>query len=396
MHILIVGLGKSGQAVYDFCSKRGDKITVYDDRLAPSPIDLNAIELVIKSPGVPYSHPLMKKIQAEGIPVIGEIDLALMELKGKNLLAITGSNGKTTTTHLAVHLLQMSGKKAIAAGNVGVPLVSLVNADVDTYVVELSSFQLESIVLQPVFDGAVLLNLTPNHLDRHETFEEYAKAKLRLRYCLKQGAPFFLSESVASQFFLSGTIFKVKNFPDLRYRDRELYPHERENISAAQVLTGVDDDLLKKGMETFSPLPHRLEFVRKFKGISFFNDSKATSVDALEKAVKALSSNIILIAGGVDKGGDFSHLVSLFQQKVKKAFLIGEAANRIHRELHAEIEVEKTASLEEGIKKAMEIAKSGDTVLLSPGCSSYDQFSDYKHRGETFKKMVCALEEILP
>jgi len=391
MHILIIGLGISGKATRDFCQKRGDRISVYDDKHAADPVPLDDVELAVKSPGIPFSHPLVQAVQKKGIPVIGEIDLALQQLKNKTLYAITGSNGKTTTTLLAAHLLKTAGKKAVAVGNVGTPLISQIDGDADFYIVELSSFQLESIVQKPIFDAGVLLNLTPNHLDRHKTFEAYVEAKLRLRGCLKKGAPFYVSPAVAEQFHFSETIFDIETISSLGYRDGRIYPHDLVNIAAAYALTGVDKTVLKEGLATFTKPPHRIEFVRQYKEITFINDSKATSVDAVTKAVEAIPTQVVLLAGGVDKGGAYKTWLPSFRQKVRKVLVFGEAAERIQSELYPQIEVERVASLEEGVKEATRFARSGETVLLSPGCSSYDQFKNYEHRGECFKEMVYEL-----
>ncbi len=373
MHVLILGLGISGKAALEFCQKRGDVVSVYDDKLAPDPVDLEKIELVVKSPGISLDHPLVEEIQNAHIPIIGEIDLALSELKNKTVYGITGSNGKTTTTLLATHLLKTAGKKAIAVGNIGTPLLSAIQEDADCFVVEFSSFQLETIRAQPVLDGAVLLNLTPNHLDRHPSFEAYAAAKLRIKELLKEGAPFY-----------SGPFDMV---PIEGY-----YRHDLENIAAASALTGIDPT---EGLKTFVKPPHRLEFVRNFKNIAFVNDSKATSVDAVLKAVEALPKSVVLIVGGVDKGGEYSIWLPLFREKVRKVFTIGEAAERIEKTLAPRIPVERAGSLEVAVKKAAQFAQSSETVLLSPGCSSYDQFKNYEERGKRFKEIVSTLEEIL-
>lgn len=385
MHILIIGLGLSGRAVEAYCKKRGDRISLFDDKLAPHHIDLETIELVVKSPGIPFNHPLVAAAESKGIPVIGEIDLALSELKGKTLLAITGSNGKTTTTLFTTHLLNLSGKKAIAVGNIGKPLISEIANDADTFVIELSSFQLEGIKQKPLFDGAAFLNLTPNHLDRHQTFEAYKAAKLRLCDCLKPEAPFYISQDVASRFSIRGKIFDIETISSLSYR---LYRHDVENFAAAFALSGVSLEILKEGIETFQKPPHRIEFVREYKGVAFINDSKATSVDAVTKAVEAIPTPIVLIAGGVDKGGSFANWLPLFQGKVRMVVALGEAAGRIEKELNPYIAVERVSTLEEGVKVAAAYAQMGETVLLSPGCSSYDQFRSYEHRGDRFKVLV--------
>ncbi|MCH9627421.1 MAG: UDP-N-acetylmuramoylalanine--D-glutamate ligase [Chlamydiales bacterium] len=394
MHTLILGLGISGKAALEFCQKRGDHVSVYDDVSAPHPVKLDQIERVIKSPGIALSHPIAEAAQKAGIPVMGEIDLALAEIKGKTLYGVTGSNGKTTTTLLTAHLLNLSGKKTLAVGNVGTSLLSQVDSDYACLVVELSSFQLESIVERPVFDGAVLLNLTPNHLDRHKTFAAYAQAKLRLQSCLKKGAPFYISEQVARAFPVEGHVFDIETFSQLSYRDRRLYAHDLQNCAAAAALAGVERKVVEEGLKTFVKPPHRIEFVREWRGVSFINDSKATSVDAVKKAVEALPAQVVLIAGGIDKGGLFQEWTPLFREKVRMVYALGEAASRIESELSPSIQVVRVSSLDEGVKKAAHYAQKGDTVLLSPGCSSFDQFKNYEHRGERFKELVGALEEI--
>lgn len=394
MNTLILGLGVSGKAALEFCQKRGDRVSVYDDINAPHPVNLDQIDRVVKSPGIPLTHPVAKAAHERGIPLVGEVDLALAEIKGKTLYAVTGSNGKTTTTLLTAHLLNLVGKKTLAVGNVGTPLLSQIDSDFECLVVELSSFQLETIVPLPVFDGAVLLNITPNHLDRHKTFEAYAQAKFRLQACLKERAPFYISQQVADSFPVQGCIFDIETFSQLSYRDRRLYPHDLQNCAAAAALAGVGREVVEEGLATFVKPPHRIEFVREWRGVSFVNDSKATSVDAVKKAVEALSAQVILIAGGVDKGGLFREWVPLFLKKVRMVYALGEAAGRIESELSPTIKVDKVSSLEEGVEKAARYAQQGDTVLLSPGCSSFDQFKNYEHRGDKFKELVGALEEI--
>lgn len=403
MKTAILGLGVSGRACIDYLRGRGniivgvdsalpqiEGIPILSDREKPQ---LEGIELLVKSPGIPYTHPWVQAAQRLGIPIESEIDLALIELskRGKTVLGITGSNGKTTTTLLAAHLLHLSGKKAVAAGNVGIPLITQIEADYDIFVVELSSFQLEQIKQRPFLDGALILNITPNHLNHHSTFETYREAKLRIATCLKEDARLYVTEQVirtCGSFLSRESMKKVETFCSLGYRDRSyhLFPHDLENAAAALALTGVSLETFEEGITTFVRPPHRLEFVRDVAGICYINDSKATSVDAVIKAVQAVKGPIILIAGGVDKGGEFRDWLPYFREKVLRVLALGEAAGRIQRELGAEIRVDKVSSLEEGVRLAG--ASAGDTVLLSPGCSSYDMFKDYQHRGEVFRKIV--------
>ena len=405
MKVIVLGLGMSGRAAASFLHHRGEEV-VGVDRNEPSiegirvmsdvtPPQLQDVGLFVKSPGIAYAHPWVQAASMCGIPIVGEIDLALAELaqRQKRVLAVTGSNGKTTTTLLAAHLLQTHGTRALAAGNVGIPLLSQIDGDYEAFVVELSSFQLEGIAPLPVFDGAVILNITPNHLDRHASFEDYMQAKLRIAHCLKMQAPLYVTEQVmqmcGSQ-IVTPVIKKVETILPLGYRDNHyhLFPHDLENASAAFALTRVPISVLQKGIETFVRPPHRLEFVQEIGGVRYINDSKATSVDAVIKAVQALNSPILLIAGGVDKGGVFSDWLPIFRGKVKSLLALGEAAKRIEWELGREMKVQKVSSLKEGVRIAASQASAGDTVLLSPGCSSYDQFRDYQHRGETFTHLV--------
>ncbi len=329
--------------------------------------------------------------------MIGEIELAAQQLKEKEktIIGITGSNGKTSTTLFATHLLQSCGHSALAVGNVGTPLISVVDTAAQILVVELSSFQLEDLHT-PFLDMGVILNITPNHLDRYDSFQEYVEAKFRMQLCLKEGAKFYLAEKTVNEFENFIEPFwkeKVETIFPLGYRDGKSWisTHEFENICVAFTLCqrfGIGEEDLWKAVATFAKPPHRLEFVGQIQGVSFINDSKATSVDALRKAVEAVAMPVVLIAGGVDKGGTFKELVSLFREKVKKIFAIGEAADRIQKELASAVEVEKSPCLEEAVRGAYQMAKRGEAILLSPACSSFDQFENYERRGEAFKEIV--------
>lgn len=409
MKAVVLGLGLSGRCAAAFLRQRGDEVVgvdraeptlsgipVVSDTLAPN---LDGVELLIKSPGIGMGHAWVQAALKHSIPVVGEVDLALGELsrRRKKVLAVTGSNGKTTTTLLAAHLLKASGVSALAAGNVGLPLLSQVESDCEVFVVELSSFQLENIVIAPVLDGAVVLNITPNHLDRHASFDDYIQAKLKIALCLKERAPFYLTDQVVDicrsmcrEQIAAPVIKRVETIWPLGYRDSHsrLFPHDVHNALAALALTQVSLESFQEGLETFVRPPHRLEFVAEKRGIKYINDSKATSVDAVIKALQALDAPLILIAGGVDKGGAFTDWLPFCQGKVKLVLALGEAAERIERELKDEMAVQRISSLQEGVRIAASQARMGDTVLLSPGCSSYDQFRDYQHRGETFTQQV--------
>lgn len=402
MKTLIIGYGVSGKSAEAFLKSRGKECLIVDKRPLAYPvlsedISLNwkEIELVVKSPGVSLLHPLVVKAREKNIPLLGEIELALGELQKKNkkILAVTGSNGKTTTTLLLAHIL---GERGIAVGNVGIPLTSEVENKADIFVVEISSFQLEELNLIPFFDAAAILNITPNHLDRYPSFEAYAAAKLRLQHCLKPGAPLLVNKEIAPLLPLDPS----KNFRtfqervecilSLSYRDRIL-PHDVENFAAAFALAremGIPESVCKERAQTFIKPPHRIEYVRTVAGVTYVNDSKATSVDAVKKAIAAIQGKIILLAGGVDKGGSYLEWIPFLESKVVGVLAMGEAADRICKEIGKMVLVEKVGSLSEGLKKAQSLAKAGHTILLSPGCASYDQFRDYQHRGEVFKQLV--------
>ncbi|MFZ0565827.1 MAG: UDP-N-acetylmuramoyl-L-alanine--D-glutamate ligase [Chlamydiales bacterium] len=419
--VAILGLGISGRAVANYLLKQGiefigvdrspEKREDFDVISQDAPIDLEGVELVVKSPGVALSHPWVSAASQKNIPIMGEIDLALKELqgKGKTIVAITGTNGKTTTTLFLTHLLNKTGRRASAVGNIGTPLISQIEDNSDFFVIELSSYQLETIVFRPVFDAALILNITPNHLERHRTLEAYAQTKLQLQYCIKKNCPFFVQQMVLNQygnFFESQNrliVFdnykkKVETILSLVYMDKrsEFHFHDLENFSAAYALLqyfNLPEVVMREGLETFKKPPHRIEFVRKLNGVTYIDDSKATNLEAVKKAVGSISGEIVLIAGGIAQGGSFREWIPLFTGKVVCVLATGQAAKAIYHEIGGTIKVQVLGSLRDCVQKAYRLAKADQTVLLSPGCSSFDQFKDYQHRGEEFKKWVLAIEE---
>lgn len=380
MHALVIGLGISGKAAVSLLELQGYSVTGFDDRLSNLEIAWDGIDLVVVSPGVEPSHKLYQEALARQIPLIGEAELALSHLQGKQrMLGVTGTNGKTTVTLLLEHVLTMSGYPAKALGNVGIPLsaYALDPHQDEILVVELSSYQLETMVT-PVFDGAVLLNITPDHLDRYGNMHAYALAKWRLQHLLKPSAPFFVERQVMEQFPLGTGVIR-----------------EMDNVAAAWALAqviGVKKEQFFAAVKSFKKPPHRIEWVRELNGVTFFDDSKGTNVDAVICAVASMKGPTILIVGGVDKGGSYLPWKSAFTGKVKRMLAIGEAAPKIIGELGNDFIVEHVDSLEDAIKKAHKHAVFGDCVLLSPGCSSYDMFRDYAHRGEVFQQTVMEIE----
>jgi len=406
---LIFGMGVSGKACAEYLSRRGATVIGVDKNPAlgilgeQELLPWEEIDLCVKSPGIPPNHLLVKEAVRRSLPIFSEIELGLRHLARRNalLFGITGSNGKTTTTLLTTHILQTCGKKALAVGNVGVPLLSMVEADAEVFVIELSSFQTEALAC-PVLDAAVILNITPNHLDRYGSLEEYALAKLAIEKSLKSTASLYLQEDVEKSYqsYLTKqaesfpTLHeKIASFSQVSYRGGGA-PHDEENFRAALALCrilGISEQEAREASRSFCKPPHRIEHVGEVRGIVFVNDSKATSIDAVSKALTSVGGEIILIAGGHDKGGSFQELIPFVQKKVKKILAIGETAGRIQRELESFVSVEIMETLDLAVKKAWQIATAGDTVLLSPGCSSYDQFKDYQERGDLFKHLVSEL-----
>jgi len=428
MKTLVIGLGKSGRAAYDLLVKDGHSVIGTDDNLdhlkklssegiaTQADPRLEEFDLIILSPGIPPTNRLYAKAIQLGKKITGEAELALRRLH-QPCIAITGTNGKTTVTLLTEHILKSSGLKAQALGNVGTPLTSYLGEPQEIMVVELSSFQLE-LMKTPVVDIGMILNITPDHLDRYSTMEEYAKAKCRLQEIMKGPGDFWVHQTVATEFksllnsnyqtygtgsdcncwtdktvLMSGE--KIETILPNRYRS--LGEHESENVLAAWILCrkfGVGSASFLAGLETFKKPAHRIEFVATLEGVDYFNDSKGTNIDATMKAVEAMTKEVILIAGGVDKGSSYEPWKKSFAGKVKQVLAIGQAAAKIAAELKPQFDVEIVATLQEAVEYARRQAKEGMSVLLSPGCSSYDMFKDYADRGDKFKKFVLSKERL--
>jgi len=446
--VLVVGLGKSGVASALFLQDRGARVTVSDakteDELRgeiPQLLDKGiAVEsgghgertfrgqdLIVVSPGVPVDTPQLAQARTQGVPVIGEIELASRFLKG-HIVAITGSNGKTTTTTLAGEIIAWGGYESLVGGNIGTPAISFVpEATDDTYIVlEVSSFQLETI---DTFHAeiAVILNITPDHLDRHHTFEAYVAAKSRIfenqtagdfavlnsddPTCVKLGPV-----SEAQKFWFSrkkevdqgAFVRDGKIFWRAEGNDVEIMPvseiglkgaHNLENVLAAVcvgALVRCEPHRIRKAVQEFKAVEHRLEYVATINGVDFYNDSKATNVDATIKALESFAGNIHVILGGKDKGSDYSVLNDLLRQRVKRVYTIGAAAQKIESQIAGAAEIIHAETLETAVRRAAAAAKQGDIVLLAPACASFDQFENYEHRGRVFKDVVHSLEAHAP
>jgi UDP-N-acetylmuramoylalanine--D-glutamate ligase len=376
-------------------------------------------DFVVASPGVPLSLPVFEISRKAGIPVMAEVELAYRHLKGK-IIGITGSNGKTTTTTLVSDLLTGAGLCGHAAGNIGAPLIDFAaeSSPEDIYAVELSSFQLEGILdFRPCI--GCILNLTPDHMDRYAAFEDYILAKSRIFINQKEtdfavlnaddsrtaamqdevrARPYLFSRRTATPygaFVRNGrVIFRNEG------GDRDLFAasaitlkgaHNLENVLASctmAVLAGAPPESLEVGIRKFKGVEHRIEFVRRLDEVQYYNDSKATNVAATLKSLEAFPDNILLIAGGRDKEGDFTVLRSPVKERVKHLVLIGEAAQKIKNALHGITETSDAQSMEEAVTICRELARPGDVVLLAPACASFDMFEDYEHRGRAFKEAV--------
>jgi UDP-N-acetylmuramoylalanine--D-glutamate ligase len=442
--VLVVGLARTGLATAGFCAARGARVTATDDRTPDQVADgvqqlrdigcalvfgsdallqFRAQDLIVPSPGVPSSHPGLIAARAAGVPIWSEIELAWRFLRGR-VIAITGSNGKTTTTSLVGHILAAVGKPVIVAGNIGTPLIARVDESNEKTitVAEVSSFQLELIdKFRP--DISVLLNLTPDHLDRHVSFEDYARAKTRIfenqaerdvavinaddPAAAERGPSrpqifwFSRRKRVVSGACLQGDqiIFRREG-EDVSLLNRAQIGmrgnHNLENILAAAsaaCLAGAAPTEIAAGVQSFPGVEHRLEFVTEVSGVSFFNDSKATNVDATIKALEAFGGGLLVILGGKDKGSDYAPLIPLLRERAKLVLLIGAATEKIAEQLSGSVPFERAGTLERAVDLAHARARAGDTVLLAPACASFDQFDNYEHRGRVFKQSVHALAD---
>jgi UDP-N-acetylmuramoylalanine--D-glutamate ligase len=440
--ILIVGLGyRSGLAAANFLAEKGKDVSVSDlksrEELADTVSKLNknvklilanqnpeildlGFDLIVLSPGVPKSIPLIKEAVKRGIRVIAEIELAYENIHGK-IIAITGTDGKSTTTVLTGHILDNIGIGSIVGGNLGIPLVSLVGetGDETVSVVELSSYQLETIdTFRP--DVCAFLNVTPDHLDRYSDMNEYFEAKFRitmnqtaddffiynsdddtLRANIKRvkskALGFSLSDKNADAYYENGFVFLNQNSSKIKVIDSSRLNifglHNIQNIMASVLM--VSSVLKKKGMAadfekigdacySFKGLEHRVERIGEFEGRIFINDSKATTVGAVQMALKSLNKKGILILGGVTKGDDYSRLIPLMEEKVKGLVLIGESAGGFSK-IYIEFKPSIAQSMDDAVIQAMKISEKGDDILLSPACASFDMFKNFEERGRAFK-----------
>lgn len=445
-HGVVIGLGVSGLAMANFLLSKNVAVSVSDSRQLdelPShdkeflqenniPFEggghsegfLSSADFIAISPGVPTDLAILNVMREKGIPILGELAIAAPYLS-ECVVAVTGTNGKTTVTALIGELLKASGKKVFVGGNIGTPLLNylLGNEKAEVLVLELSSFQLESAGDFNPHIG-VLLNITPDHLDRHKTMVNYAAAKMKM----------FINQNKGDKAIVCSDDPMCSNVHEL-LTDQEVYcfgspesncaatginnklrialPEKADTYSLtgtqleshtgmlnscaailAVSLLGCKQEDIEKGLKGFVPPNHRLQHVRERNGVNYYNDSKATNTGAVLSALAGFSGNVLLIAGGRDKGEDYTVLKSLIQKKVKNLILIGEAADTMADAIGDSVFVQRAESMAEAVSLAANNALPGDTVLLAPACSSFDMFDNYGHRGDVFMKLVRDLPEI--
>jgi len=443
--VLVVGIGKSGISAAMFLRGLGARVTVSDTRSAvalaeqiPALLDAGIMvesgghglltfrrqDLIVVSPGVPLDVPEVKQAIGYGLPVIGELELASRYLKG-GIVAVTGSNGKTTTTSLIGKIFADAGLPTQVGGNIGLPVIELIAGSTEdtVNVLEVSSFQLETTEqFHPRI--AIILNITPDHLDRHGSFEKYVAAKEKI-FANQTAADALVlnaddlttqmcaSRAKATVYWFSGTkIVRQGAFvrdgvvcwiekeggkaePILPIAEIALKgAHNVENVVAAVCaarLSAIPAEKIRASVASFKAVEHRLEYVCTSKGVEYFNDSKATNVDAAIKAVASFPGCVHLILGGKDKDSDYTQMHPVITERVKAVYTIGSAAEKIERQLAGVVKIVSAGTLAAAVAKAAEAAVAGDVVLLAPACSSFDQFDNYEHRGRVFRQLVMEL-----
>ncbi len=443
--VLVIGLGRSGLSAAQWLAGQGARVTVsekreresLDERIIREVLKLGITletgghreetflntDMVIVSPGVPLGIPPLAAAREAGIPVMGEMELA-SQLMDIPILAVTGTNGKSTMTALLAALMERAGLKVFMGGNIGTPLMEyhLGRGGAEVAVVEVSSFQLDTMeTFSPHL--AVLMNISPDHLDRYSDYEAYVTSKLRIfknqgpgqTVILNDGDPrlaevapgggvrvlrYGLEEKAGRHAFLRGSTIRA-SLPGQSPREYDVTGfrlhglHNLENLVGG-VLAGlamkVDSRQIREAIGSFEGLPHRLQHVKRVQGVDFYDDSKATNVDAASRSIASFDRPVVLIAGGRDKGGDYGPLVEAARGRVKKAVLLGESRELLEKSFQGVIPLQRAGDMEEAVKKAFAACRAGDAVLLAPACSSFDMFEDYVHRGMVFQEAVKGLD----
>jgi UDP-N-acetylmuramoylalanine--D-glutamate ligase len=433
----ILGFGKSGVAVAKLATVLGYNILVSEQSGKPKTeyVNKNVIieygrhsnlllkaDIIVKSPGIHNNHCILRKARYKHIPILSEISFALLNGKYSKIIAVTGTNGKSTTTDLIYQIFKSYNNNVVLAGNIGIPLSEVVSQTTENSIIilEMSSYQLaDTYNFKP--NIAVLLNITLDHIEHHNTMEEYIHSKkiilnnqtfgdiTILNYDSKVCRD--ISKNIQKSkiiFFSQNTILNNGVF----YKDNNIYiirngnyilikptiniigKHNIYNILAAVAsasIYGIDHRIIESVISEYKGLPHRLEYVRKLNGVLYYNDSKSTNINSTQVALESFKKNIILIMGGYDKGTTYSTLRYLVSQKVKVILLIGDASDKIKHDLQGTTKIIKTINITNAIKKAFHMAVRNDIVLLSPACSSFDQFRNFEERGTIFKRFVLEL-----
>lgn len=436
--ISVIGLGKSGIACANLAVSKGYEVFASDSgkRKTHKQMKLNRrvetefgkhslkildSNIIIKSPGISNELEILQQARQKEIPVFSELDFALNFAKPKKIIAVTGTNGKTTTTTLIYNIIKKAYKNTFVAGNIGFAISDVVKKlnSKSVLVLELSSYQLED---SPYFrpDISVSLNITPDHLKHHHTMSNYVKAKSnifinqkKLDYAIYNHNDKYLKKAILKT---DATVFEFNNNKTkncIYYDNSTIYlkksgklqtlnpkinivgKHNIDNILAAVCasnIAGVNVSVIEQVISKFKGVEHRIEFVKTINGVKYYNDSKATNVDSTKVALESFDKNIQLILGGQDKGSSYKPIFNLIRKKVKNIFLIGEATPIIKKELTNSAPMTECKTLSNAVKKIHSIAKKDDIVLFSPACASFDQFNDFEHRGKEFKKFVSELK----
>jgi UDP-N-acetylmuramoylalanine--D-glutamate ligase len=430
----VLGLGKSGIAAANLAAKLGYNVFASDNReieiknlnkkitreLGGHSDKILSSDVIVKSPGIDSNIPILKKARKKNIKIISELAFSLENSRYKKIVAVTGTNGKTTTTDLISKIIKSAYKDSIVSGNMGLPLAdkALKTTKKTLIIMELSSYQLED---TPSFkpDISILLNISPDHLEHHKTINAYVKAKENIlvnqkfrdfavinyddKICRKLSAKtnaeiIFFGKSYIKNgvFYDNGNIvinIKDKNIV-LKPKINIIGMHNIENIlaaTAASYVLGVSPLIIEKIISKYKGVEHRIEFVRALNGVDYYNDSKSTNVNSTKVALESFNKNVLLIMGGRDKGTPYTSIRDLVKQRVKSVFLIGEASNKIRKDLNDYTSFVHCDNIESAVKQIFKTAVKGDTVLLSPACASFDQFKNFEERGKIFKKVVQSL-----
>lgn len=432
--IAVLGLGKSGIACANLAVSKGYTVFASDSGKTRThkQMSLNKkveiefgkhsqkvldCDIIIKSPGLPNELEILQQARKQEIPVLSELDFALNFAKPKKIIAVTGTNGKTTTTTLIYEIIKKGYKNTFVAGNIGFPISEVVTklSSKSILVLELSSYQLED---SPYFrpNISVSLNITPDHLKHHHTMANYVKAKANVfvnqkkqDYAIYNFKDKYLKKSILKTkaekvafnddkgknyiYYKDGIICLKKSGKIIKLMPKINIPgkHNIDNILAsvaASYIAGTKKTVIESVISKFKGVEHRIEFVKEINGVKYYNDSKGTNVDSTKVALKSFNKNIQLILGGQDKGSPYKPIFNLIKKKVKNIFLIGEATNIIKKQLKGAAPMTECNTLSNAIKKIHSVAEKGDIVLFSPACASFDQFNDFEHRGREFKKFV--------